>query len=312
MLSSHVIDTAALRDLCWSGVPRQYRLHAWQLLLNYLPSNRDRHAAALERKRAEYRQCVARYWSAGSTRTEKEQALLRQVLVDVPRTNPAVPLYHSKFVQQSLERVLFVWAVRHPASGYVQGMNDIVTPMYAVFLQPFAALDSTEVVAAEADLMNVEADVFWCMTRLLDGIQDHYTPSQPGLQRLVYRMQELVTRIDEDLAAHLEAQDVRFVQFAFRWFNCLLLRELPIDLGLRLWDTFLSEPSGFDAFIVYVAAALLLKFADKLKAMRDLESLIGFLQDLPTDTWTKGDVEELLSQAFVYQTAFSAAPMHLQ
>ena len=33
-----------------------------------------------------------------------------------------------------MERVLFIWAIRHPASGYVQGMNDLVTPFLHVFL----------------------------------------------------------------------------------------------------------------------------------------------------------------------------------
>jgi hypothetical protein len=32
--------------------------------------------------------------------------------------------------------------------------------------------------------------------RLLDSIQDHYTPSQPGIQRMIYRLRELVHRID--------------------------------------------------------------------------------------------------------------------
>ncbi len=29
---------------------------------------------------------------------------------------------------------------------------------------------------------NIEADSFWCMTRVLDGIQDNYTFAQPGIQ----------------------------------------------------------------------------------------------------------------------------------
>lgn len=33
------------------------------------------------------------------------------------------------------ERILFIWAIRHPASGYVQGINDLVTPFFIVFLQ---------------------------------------------------------------------------------------------------------------------------------------------------------------------------------
>ena len=38
---------------------------------------------------------------------------------------------------QSLERILYVWAIRHPASGYVQGINDLVTPFFQVFLSAY-------------------------------------------------------------------------------------------------------------------------------------------------------------------------------
>src|ERR1700721_4264869 len=42
----------------------------------------------------------------------------------------------------------------------------------------------------------IEADSFWCLSRLLDGIQDNYIQAQPGIQRSVRRMAELVARID--------------------------------------------------------------------------------------------------------------------
>lgn len=35
---------------------------------------------------------------------------------------------------QSLVHILYVWAIRHPATGYVQGINDLVTPFFVVFL----------------------------------------------------------------------------------------------------------------------------------------------------------------------------------
>lgn len=42
----------------------------------------------------------------------------------------------------------------------------------------------------------VEADTFWCMSKLLDGIQDNYTFAQPGIQMKVSKLQNLITRID--------------------------------------------------------------------------------------------------------------------
>ena len=48
--------------------------------------------------------------------------------VDLPRTHPTVRLFRLEAVQRALERILNIWAIRHPASGYVQGINDLVTP----------------------------------------------------------------------------------------------------------------------------------------------------------------------------------------
>jgi hypothetical protein len=42
----------------------------------------------------------------------------------------------------------------------------------------------------------------------------------------------------------LEKQEVHFTLFAFKWMNCLLMRELPLALVTRMWDTYLSEPEG--------------------------------------------------------------------
>lgn len=51
---------------------------------------------------------------------------------------------HLKFKRmfcllQALERILFIWAIRHPASGYVQGINDLLTPFFVVFLSEFVS-----------------------------------------------------------------------------------------------------------------------------------------------------------------------------
>lgn len=42
----------------------------------------------------------------------------------------------------------------------------------------------------------IEADSFWCLSKLLDGIQDNYIFAQPGIVRSVKKMSELVGRID--------------------------------------------------------------------------------------------------------------------
>jgi len=45
----------------------------------------------------------------------------------------------------------------------------------------------------------LEADCFWCFSKLLDGIQDNYTFAQPGIQTRINSLKELVGRIDSKL-----------------------------------------------------------------------------------------------------------------
>lgn len=74
-----------------------------------------------------------------------------------------------------------------------------MTPFLVVFLSEhlegsvdtWSTLDLSEEKVAE-----VEADCYWCLSKLLDGMQDHYTFAQPGIQRLVFKLRELVRRID--------------------------------------------------------------------------------------------------------------------
>jgi len=99
-------------------------------------------------------------------------------------------------------------------------------------------------------LAAVEADAFWCLSRLLDEIPENYITAQPGIQRSVKRMAELIARIDAPLSEHLAAQGVEFMQFAFRWMNCLLMREISVKNTVRMWDTYLVRLSFCFCFVL--------------------------------------------------------------
>lgn len=113
----------------------------------------------------------------------------------------------------------------------------------------------------------VEADSFWCLTKLLDGIQDNYIFAQPGIVRQVAALRDLTSRIDSGLAKHLESEGVEFMQFSFRWMNCLLMREVPVSNIIRMWDTYMAEEHGFSDFHLYVCAAFLVKWSEQLVKM---------------------------------------------
>jgi hypothetical protein len=165
---------------------------------------------------------------------------------------------------------------------------------------------------------------------MLNVVQDHYTFAQPGIQRMVFRLKEIVQRIDRPLHAHLASQGIQYIQFAFRWMNCLLMRELGLPMITRMWDTYLAEgaadidaplttPTGapgistdsFAVLHVYVCAALLLKWSEKLQKMQ-FQELVMFLQHLPTSEWQVTELEELLSQAYLWKELYHNSQAHLQ
>lgn len=267
ILQSSTINLSELRDSAWSGVPVELRAMTWQVLLGYLPTSSERRVTTLERKRKEYVDAVRQVFerasvaagdgsdiSGGKVLQKKgrglDEAVWHQISIDVPRTNPHLQLYSFEATQRSLERILYVWAIRHPASGYVQGINDLVTPFWQVFLGSYITDGDIEFGMDPGQLPRpvldaVEADSFWCLTKLLDGIQDNYIFAQPGIQRQVASLRDLTTRIDEKLAKHLEKEGVEFIQFSFRWMNCLLMREISVKNTIRMWDTYLVRTHCF-------------------------------------------------------------------
>lgn len=338
LVEEPVLNMSAAKKLAWAGLPSESRSHIWKILLGYAPTNLARREDTLERKRQEYREAVNQHYKQPPASTEngtrspnyssynraganQEDLTMRQISVDIPRTCPGQALFHIPEVQLCLQRILYVWATRNPASGYVQGMNDLVTPFFYVFLAEHLTTVSKSSVLQMTDLTafknpqdalaNAEADSYWCLTALLNDIQDYYTFSQPGIQRRVRFLRELVARVDNSLCTHLEEEGLDFLQFAFRWMNCLLMRELPFPLIVRVWDTYLAETDGFATFHVYVCAALLVSFSDELLEM-DFQDLVMFLQNLPTEKWTWKEIDVILSQAYMWRTIFGAAPSHLQ
>lgn len=306
---------AELRELSWSGIPSQSRAITWRILNGYLPANNERREETMQRKREEYWNFVRQYYD---TRHEDiHQDTYRQIHIDIPRMSPLVPLFQQIIVQELFERILYIWAIRHPASGYVQGINDLVTPFFMVFLREVVPLeydvDTYDISKlSEEDRNVVEADCFWCTSKLLDGIQDSYTFAQPGIQTKVQQLRDLLIRIDAVLHEHLEKHEIDYLQFSFRWFNNLLMRELPLRCTVRLWDTLHAEPDGFSHFVLYVSAAFLKYFSQKLMAQKDFQGLMLLLQNLPTNNWTDSEISMVVAEAFRLKYVFADAPKHLQ
>ncbi|XP_026754920.2 TBC1 domain family member 22B [Galleria mellonella] len=307
---SAVVDLNELKHLSWSGIPVKARAITWRLLAGYLPANSERRAETLERKRADYKHLVRQYYDA-----ERDDDTYRQIHIDIPRMSPLVALFQQSTVQVMFERILYIWAIRHPASGYVQGINDLVTPFFMVFLQeaaPGQELDNfplDKLTEAQRDV--IEADSFWCLSKFLDSIQDNYIFAQLGIQYKVNQLKDLIRRIDLPLHEHLQTHGVDYLQFSFRWMNNLLTREIPLPCTIRLWDTYLAESDGFATFQLYVCAAFLLHWRERLMLEKDFQGLMILLQNVPTQNWSDSNISILVAEAYRLKFAFADAPNHL-
>jgi len=312
LLRTSPVNLQELEKLSWSGVPPAFRSRVWKILCGYLPPGKS--DEVVKRKREEYAGYVNQYFNNKEEDIHKDT--FRQIAIDVPRMSPLVGLFQQRCVQEMVERILYIWAIRHPASGYVQGINDLVTPFLMVFLQDFVEKDVTrnsfEFESLDETIRkNIEADSFWCMTKVLDGIQDNYTFAQPGIQVKIRQLEELLKRVDVKLHNHIVGHDVQYLQFSFRWMNNLLLRELPLNATIRLWDTYLSEPDGFNKFHLYVCAAFLCRWKPDLEQKKDFQNILLFIQNVPTAKWHDKDISLLVAEAYKLKYMFADAPSHL-
>lgn len=313
-------NSAELKELLWNGIPEGadawIRADAWKIVLGYLPTNSERRSSTLQQKRRFYFDLVEEYYDR-QIKTDEEQKLQKQILVDIPRMSPGPPMFTHPFIQKMLERALYVWAMRHPACGYVQGVNDLIVIFIVVFMEAETRQDAHDVDAAELTvecLKNVEADSFWCLSNLLSDLQDNYVSDQPGIQRQIVKLDQLIKRIDPLLHSHLMEQGLTMLQLTFRWMNCLLVRELPLRCSIRLWDTYAVEQAtstqSLADFHVFLCAVFLVHWSKQMRQM-DFQQLMLFSQKFPTAKWRSQELETLVSEAFVLRSVFESTSGHL-
>lgn len=185
-----------------------------------------------------------------------------------------------------IARILFIYSKFSPDLSYVQGMNEIIAPIYYCF--SFDKLYKTE------NINDIEADTFWSFYHLMDHLKNVFNREKDetdyGLSGKTKRLKEMLKVIDNQLYTHLEKYGLDFYMFAYRWFILFFSQEfLMIDI-LRLWDYIFAKEDKFQN-AYYVALAILLMEKDEL-LVSDLSRMIEILQKLKNLS-----IEEILGNA---------------
>lgn len=184
------------------------------------------------------------------------------------------------------ERILFVYTKLNPGLGYIQGMNEILGPIYYTF-------------AADPDpecREFAEADSFFCFTNMMSEIRDNFIKtlddSQCGIGNLMLQLMTMLKKKDVTLWLKLEEQDLKPQFFAFRWLTLLLSQEFPLPDVLRIWDSLFADEKRFK-FLICVACAMLILLREDLLT-NDFPNNMKLVQNFP---YTTIDVQAVIKKA---------------
>jgi TBC1 domain family member 15 len=132
--------------------------------------------------------------------------------------------------------------------GYVQGMNDLLSPILFMF---------------QGD----EAEAFWCFVALMRSRAALFDSDQAGMTQELEMLGHALRLVDADFFAYLASVESANCYFAYRWFLCLFKRELTFRDTLRLWEVLWSRHLT-DRMQTFVAVALIMSMRDEIMTKR--------------------------------------------
>ncbi|CAN1766745.1 TBC1 domain family member 15 [Linum perenne] len=161
-------------------------------------------------------------WHASDVVTDKKvlqwMLTLHQIGLDVVRTDQSLEFYQNEVNSAKLWDILVVYSWIDTDIGYVQGMNDICSPMVI--------------------LLENDADAYWCFDHAMRRLRENFRTSTTsiGVQTQLSILSQVIKTVDPKLHQHLEDLDGGEYLFAFRMLMVLFRREFSFVDSLYLWE----------------------------------------------------------------------------
>lgn len=183
----------------------------------------------------------------------------------------------------ALRTILMTYHTFSPELGYVQGMSDLLSPIYVVF---------------DAD----EGDAFWGLVGVMKMMEGNFLRDQSGMKKQLSTLQQLISILDPLLYTHLERTDSLNLFFTFRWILIAFKREFAFDTIIHLWEVLWTRYYS-DKFVLFVAMAVLESHRDVIiRYLGEFDEVLKYANDL-TGTI---DLDTTLAQAEVLFLSFRA------
>ncbi|KAI6975060.1 hypothetical protein D0859_12449 [Hortaea werneckii] len=261
------------------------RKEAWLFLLGVYEwdSTREERHAKMNSLRDEYIRLKGSWWE----RMVDEQGTLEErewwkeqkmrIEKDVHRTDRHIPLFagediphpdpDSPFAEagtnvhlEQMKDMLLTYNEYNRDLGYVQGMSDLLAPIYAV----------------EQD----DAVAFWGFVGFMKRMERNFLRDQSGMRLQLLTLDHLCQLLDPKLYEHLERLDSTNFFFFFRMLLVWFKREFSFSDILRLYEGLWTDYLSAN-FHMFIAMAILEKHRDViLQHLRGFDEVLKYVNEL--------------------------------
>lgn len=207
-------------------------------------------------------------------------------------------------------RILYMYAKLNEDVGYVQGMNEILAPIYYAFFSEednsviYNGMDDTDK-QKELDYkynVDVEADSFWTFSTLMEEIKILFIKDKDKINGGVFSkliiLSELLKLTDKLLYNHFKKISLEVQLFAFKWMVLFFTQDFMMPDILRLWDAILSDNDKF--YMVYLICLAILNIRRKELLKCDFVGCLANLQKI-----NDLDVENILNIVSILKSKYS-------
>lgn len=162
---------------------------------------------------------------------------------DTPHPDPNSPFADvgTNVHLEQLKEMLLAYNEYNRDLGYVQGMSDLLAPIYAVIQD--------------------DAVAFWAFQKFMERMERNFLRDQSGMRTQLLTLDQLVHFMDPKLWDHLQSADSTNFFFFFRMILVWYKREFPWMDILRLWEALWTDYLSAN-FHLFIALAILEKHRD--------------------------------------------------
>lgn len=189
---------------------------------------------------------------------------------DIPHPDPDSPFAESgtNVHLEQMKDMLLTYNEYNRDLGYVQGMSDLLAPIYAI----------------EQD----DAVAFWGFAHFMERMERNFLRDQSGMRLQLTTLDQLCQLLDPKLYEHLQRLDSTNFFFFFRMLLVWFKREFEFTDILRLWEGLWTDHLSAN-FHIFVAMAILEKHREVImEHLKGFDEVLKYVNELSgtIDLWS--------------------------